>query len=326
MVKFEFVTGTAKDLVLGPAPQAMANDTQPGNLIIEDTGHYGSIYFQCTGYEGVSIWCWDYNIQQTTTLLCSSQLFFLDLHFMVSNSACFKIKGIGDLNFLENQYNILYGSSLDLECTFQKGLYRILSINVNTNYLKKWVEDVPLLREFLQKIADNVSGALFNPHSTATPEMVAICNSILHCRFYGDIRKLYLEAKTLELLTLCLSRGVNTAAQDSSGLKPYDIQKMHAAREYLLEHMDDPCSIIELARKVGTNDFKLKKGFKQLYGVTIFDFLMEARMERAKILLLETDTPVRQIALMTGYKSVSSFTAAFKGKVGYPPAFLRKHG
>lgn len=325
MVKFEFVTGTAKELVLGPAPQAMAN-AQPRNLTVENAGQYGSIYFQCTGYEGVSIWCWDYNIQQTTTLLCSSQLFFLDLHFMVSNSACFKIKGIGDLDFLENQYNILYGSSLDLECTFQKGLYRMLSINVNTDYLKKWVEDVPLLREFLHKIADHVSGALYSTHPTATPEMIAVCNSIMHCRFDGDIRKLYLEAKTLELLTLCLSRGIHTTTPDNSGLKSYDIEKMHAAREYLLSHMDNPCSIIELARKVGTNDFKLKKGFKQLYGVTIFDFLMEARMERAKVLLLETDTPVWEIAYKTGYKSVSSFTAAFKNKVGYPPAFLRKHG
>jgi len=110
-------------------------------------------------------------------------------------------------------------------------------------------------------------------------------------------------------------------------LWPADYEKIREARDYLLFNMDQPCTVIELAHKVGLNDFKLKKGFKQLYGSTIFDFLLEARIEKARMLLTETVMSIQEIAVATGYKNISSFTAAFKKRTGVSPrSFKQRSG
>jgi AraC family transcriptional regulator, transcriptional activator of the genes for pyochelin and ferripyochelin receptors len=162
-------------------------------------------------------------------------------------------------------------------------------------------------------------------HGRLTRDMNNIIRQILRCEYSGDIKNLYLQAKVLELLILALDQiAVSKPEKPEMVLRPYDIEKIREAHDYLLRNMDSPCTLIELAHKVGINDFKLKKGFKQLYGTTVYEFLLDARMEKAKILLLETDTSAHEIALITGYKNLSSFITAFKKKMGYSPGSFRK--
>ena len=79
-----------------------------------------------------------------------------------------------------------------------------------------------------------------------------------------------------------------------------------------------------MAHIAGINDFKLKNGFKQLYGTTVFGFLFEERMQQAMIMLTETETAIKEISISIGYKNLPNFTAAFKKRFGYPPSFVRK--
>jgi len=89
--------------------------------------------------------------------------------------------------------------------------------------------------------------------------------------------------------------------------------------------MEQPPTLIELARKMGLNDFKLKKGYKQLYGVTLFDDFLHARMDKAKRLLLDTHQSIVAIAELTGYRNVSGFSAAFKRYFDHTPGWFRKN-
>jgi AraC-like DNA-binding protein len=107
-------------------------------------------------------------------------------------------------------------------------------------------------------------------------------------------------------------------------LREGDIQKLREVRDYLLQHIDQPGSLKELARKVGINDFKLKNGFKQLYGTTVFGFLYEERMQRAKNMLADMSMSIKEMSVAIGYKNLSNFTAAYKKRFGYPPSFERK--
>jgi AraC-like DNA-binding protein/PAS domain-containing protein len=107
-------------------------------------------------------------------------------------------------------------------------------------------------------------------------------------------------------------------------LREEDISKIRAVRDYLLTHMDQPGSLKDLARNAGINDFKLKNGFKQLYGTTVFGFLYEERMQRAKNMLADMTMPIKEMSVAIGYKNLSNFTAAYKKRFGYPPSFERK--
>ncbi|WEK38201.1 MAG: AraC family transcriptional regulator [Candidatus Pseudobacter hemicellulosilyticus] len=226
----------------------------------------------------------------------------------------------------EGQFNLLADAGQGLEYRMEAGKTgQWCTLYLTVDYLAQFVPYFPALESFVEAAAAGETGLPGSSPARITPEMVLMVRNLLHNEFTGDVRTLYLQYKIPELLLLALNR-VAPAYLPAGDirLQVYDIDKIREAREYLLLNMEHPLTVIELAHKVGLNDFKLKKGFKQLYGVTIFDFLLEARMDKAKTLLLETDTPVHEIAFATGYKNVSSFTAAFKKKVGYPPTIMKR--
>ena len=74
----------------------------------------------------------------------------------------------------------------------------------------------------------------------------------------------------------------------------------------------------------GLNEFKLKKGFKELFGTTVFDYLYDLKMEYAKQLLAADEVLVNEVSGMVGYRNPNHFSTAFKRKYGMNPTQLRK--
>lgn len=104
-----------------------------------------------------------------------------------------------------------------------------------------------------------------------------------------------------------------------------DRQKIALAREVLLQHICEPLTIRELSRKAAINECYLKKGFKEMYGCTIFDFFQTQRMEHAKYLLYEKGLTVTDVSNLLGYSSISHFSTAFKKHTGLKPCELLLH-
>ena len=104
-----------------------------------------------------------------------------------------------------------------------------------------------------------------------------------------------------------------------------DREKIIKAREVLLQHIGEPITIKELSRKVAINECYLKKGFKELFGTTIFDFYQSQRMEHARYLLYEKGLSVTEVSIMLGYSSISHFSTAFKKHTGLKPCELLLH-
>ncbi|WDF79572.1 AraC family transcriptional regulator [Mucilaginibacter sp. KACC 22773] len=135
---------------------------------------------------------------------------------------------------------------------------------------------------------------------------------------------IYFEAKALELLFLELEQVAALAEQPANSfLKMHDLERINQAKTIVEENLLNPCSLIELAHKVGFNDFKLKKGFREVFGTTVFGYLYDLRMDKAK-LLLKDGKPVREVAFEVGYKNAHHFTTAFKKKFGYLPSKINK--
>lgn len=107
-------------------------------------------------------------------------------------------------------------------------------------------------------------------------------------------------------------------------LREPDIRKIREAHDHILMDLEETSSLKELAHSFGINEFKLKYGFKQVYGTTVFRFLMDERLKKASLLLQNTDMPLKRIAEMTGFKSFPHFSKAFKKRFGYCPSDLKK--
>ncbi len=104
-----------------------------------------------------------------------------------------------------------------------------------------------------------------------------------------------------------------------------DREKIKKAREILLQHIGEPITIKALSRKVAINECYLKKGFKEIFGTTIFDFYQSQRMEHAKYLLYEKGLSVTEVSHLLGYSSISHFSTAFKKQTGIKPCELLMH-
>lgn len=102
-----------------------------------------------------------------------------------------------------------------------------------------------------------------------------------------------------------------------------DRRAFHAAAEILEREYAAPPTIPELARMVGVNEFKLKNGFREMYGHTVYEYVQKQRMAVAKNLLENEDLTITQIAGMVGYINTSHFAAAFRRQNDMNPSDLR---
>jgi len=180
------------------------------------------------------------------------------------------------------------------------------------------------LKQFLQTIHKQ---PYFRVNRT-TPAMQTALHQILHCPYQGSIKKLYLESKTLELMALTLdSMLLDYRKLDCSAtLGPRDLEKIDRAREILEEQLDNPPSLKALAQQVDCNEYKLKQGFPQLFGTTVFGYLNQYRMECAQLLLIQQEISITEAAWAVGYTNLSAFSDAFRKQFGVSPrAYLKQY-
>ena len=162
--------------------------------------------------------------------------------------------------------------------------------------------------------------AEFRQVSLTTAAMQAAIHQIFYCPYEGVTRWLYLECKILELMALRLEQIKNNCSSSakSSGLKTDDVERIYYVRDVLRSQLLDPPMLQDLARLAGLNDCKLKKGFRQIFGTTVFGYVTQQRMERACQLLTQQQS-VAAVAAAVGYASPTAFSSAFQRRLGTSP-------
>lgn len=155
-----------------------------------------------------------------------------------------------------------------------------------------------------------------------------ILHEIINCKLQGAFKNMFLESKALSLL-LCFQKCYTENQPDCASCKfltkPVEKEKILKAKEIILSCLNNPPTIPQLSLQIGINQCYLKKGFKELFGTTVYDFVQEQRMLKAKLLLTTTDFSVSQVADQIGFSSVSNFSSAFKKFAGVFPSELQQN-
>lgn len=151
-----------------------------------------------------------------------------------------------------------------------------------------------------------------------------ILRQIFECPYQGEFRRMFLEAKALELVVLKLSELGNDAERNASALNRRELDRVREARHTLLARLDDPPNLTDLSRLVGINRNKLNSGFKQLYGKTAFNLLRNAKLSKARDLLQQTDLTLSEVAFSVGYNNQANLTKAFRAHFGQTPKTVRR--
>jgi AraC-like DNA-binding protein len=117
----------------------------------------------------------------------------------------------------------------------------------------------------------------------------------------------------------------NSKAIATPGVYPLAIvRSIRQARELMTKDIRQHLSIRELAKQAGTNEYSLKRGFKALYQITVYQYLLVSRMEYASQLLKTTSLKEKEIAGRCGFATLSGFVTTFKKYYGSRPREQRK--
>jgi AraC family transcriptional activator of pyochelin receptor len=156
------------------------------------------------------------------------------------------------------------------------------------------------------------------------PETSRIVHQLLMNPYTSTMHRMYAEGKALELLAISFDAALfeRVAPLKAASLSRNDRSKVVKAKEMLHNRMAAPPSLIELSRMVGLNDYKLKIGFKEQYGKSVFAYLRDQRMDKAKELLQTGKVSVSQAAGLVGYANFSHFAELFRKYYGFNPSQL----
>lgn len=286
-------------------------------------GEYREIFF-----EGIHIGFGDLFLKSTTLLQFETDFETVEMHFDLcgSSQATFVDPSAISYEFASNSHNIIYVPGTRGNMLFADKGSRILEINIRPHLFSKYIEPETqdAFLKFLEQIGQQ-SHALISMHNMPiTPEMHHIIHQIISCQKTGMYKRMFLEAKVIELLMLQLEQISQHDCRVFCTLRRQDFVKIHEAREIVLARTDHPFSLIELARLVGTNQSTLKNGFKELFGTTVFGMVSDLKMDKAKELLLNTRKSISDISEDVGYKNATHFTTAFRKKFGVTPAKCRE--
>lgn len=152
-----------------------------------------------------------------------------------------------------------------------------------------------------------------------SPAIMVVLHQILNANFQ-KMQPLYLKGKVYELLTLYFNRSNEADIEQCPFLADEEsISKIHRAKEIIIDRMAEPPSLQELSDEIGLNIKKLKEGFKQIYGDSVYAFLFDYKMELARKILESKELNINEVSMKIGYSTPSHFIAAFKKKYGTTP-------
>ena len=224
------------------------------------------------------------------------------------------------VDFLDAQHNIFFLPANDVVYFSNSSDFKSITIYLDVSFLLKYI---PADHFLIEKVESTQSSLMFNRNSPIKPKMQSVLNDILNCEFDGHLRKLYLQAKIIELFSLQLSQYEKSEDADTVLLKETDREKMLLVKNLINNNFEESYSLTHLARLAGTNEQYLKKHFKMMFGQTVFGYILSCKMEKAREMLLSGDYKIVEIAAFVGYKHATHFTTAFKKFFGYAPQKIK---
>lgn len=230
-----------------------------------------------------------------------NEFIYLDIfkEDQILESTCIALQ---DDLYLHIQY---YLSDHDCLFDFSKINNRV-NLRIARSYFEKYEEDFVIIVE-KQKICCNTQAKL---------------NELIQCNLQGLSSKVFLESIVLYLLFQIQKNSLlyQTNCDSCTFInKPMELDKIQKAKDYIINNLEQNLTIPVVASQVGTNQCYLKKGFKEIVGQTIFEFVQENRMVKSRYLLKNSDLTIQDIALQVGYASLSSFSQTYKNFFGLSP-------
>lgn len=244
---------------------------------------------------------------------------FIQFHFCIKGSCAFIFnEGRYRLGINEEHSLLLYNPQRDLP----------INLEINSNSwmvsivisIKKFHGLFSKEADYITFLSDDNKDKKYYKDGDISPSMAIVLNQLMHFNLNPSIKNLYFRGKAFELLSLYFNQSEDADIEQCPFLvDETNVIKIRKAKDIVISRMAEPPSLHELSEEIGLNIKKLKEGFKQIYGDSVFSFLFDYKMEIARKLLESGEHNVNEVGLKIGYSTSSHFISAFKKKYGTTP-------
>ncbi len=256
------------------------------------------------------------NLKQVVREIDSS---FIQFHFCLKGNAKFVFNdGRYALEVSEENSLLLDNTHIDLP----------LNVSLNPNsWLVSVVMTIRKFHSLFSKEADYIpflsvenKDKKYYVQEAVTPAIAVILSQIMNYNLHPSIKELYMKGKIYELISLYFNKSGDADVEQCPFLLDEDnVRRIKKAKEIIISRMAEPPTLVDLSDEIGLSLKKLKEGFKQIYGDSVYSFLFDYKMDYARKMLETGEHNVNEVGLKVGYSTASHFIAAFRKKFGTTP-------
>ncbi|GAB3414929.1 AraC family transcriptional regulator [Niabella aquatica] len=230
-----------------------------------------------------------------------------------------KNKAFADIRHNQNGLLFISNQVFESQWVAETGA-ELYVINMTVEYFKRFLpRHHPLFETFASSLKENTPVLLNERAIEVTPRMRSLLYDLFQSEQKDHYKRLYMKSRFIELLMFHFQEYETVYSSAGAAVSDNNLVKMYEVREIINANLTQPCTLVDLAQQVGTNECYLKKHFKQAFGTTVYGYLHKLRMERSKEMLLNENRKIAEVAKLSGYKYASHFTTAFKKYFGYLP-------
>ena len=299
-----------------PDEPNLLSEVLPTGMHRISIGDAGQLSCSVNEHDGVILLSLRFELQTTRSfVICMPPPSVLAI---LSLKGASHISTANDLQSLIPQHcgQIIHSADGKINVPVGAGLSEMIQICFPARHIGHLQKQYLLLRDFLLSGREGRDASLF-PFPRILPDKVLA------------LAEAFSVKKLTAVLWTCLleERGLSTTeyvALQENGASHYDDDKFYHAALLLLTSPDQRITTSQLARKVHLNEFRLKQGFKQKFGISMHAFQEKIRIEKAKAWVQENGKPLSRIANELGYSSLSHFSAVFKKRIGVRPGVYRR--
>lgn len=308
-----------------------------GSSIVESRNRFSASgkdhqFYEISSPDGIHFWYSNLPLRESLRFTIENDTPYYHFQFNLICENSIQVNGGSTApaaTFSSNEYNMLYvpqTSTMNIEVAPNQQLEFF-----GCSFLASFFEQhMPLDHPIYQDKTLNISSAdaqlVRNKHIQLTPKVKNILYEILHCPLEQRYKGMFLKAKVIELMAIHLEQSEQALLvpeKPAFHIKEEYVEKMYAAKAIIHEQVRQTPGLIELAHLVGTNENYLKKYFKQLFGSSVFNYILKVKMEKAQELIANEKKTIIEAASAVGYKHPHHFSTAFKRFFGYSPNKLK---
>ena len=244
---------------------------------------------------------------------------FIQFHFCQKGSGSFEFnEGTYQLPLMSKSVILLYNPLKPLPIDLKLSNYSsVVSLVIS---IKKFHSLFSEDADHIHFLSPENNTKKYYDTRNISPAMSVVLSQILESKIHESMKPLYFKGKVYELLSLFFNKNEDTDVEQCPFLVDEEnVRKIRKAKEIILNQMTEPPTLKGLAVEIGLNVKKLKEGFKQIYGDTVFGYLLDYKMNEARSMLNTKQYNINEISIKLGYSTSSHFISAFKKKFGTTP-------